>query len=857
MTPTIQSFWKKANFKPNENQEQAILHVDGPLFLTAGPGSGKTAVLVWRTLNLIVFHGIKPDDIFLSTFTEKAAHQLRERLRTLLGIVTNETQVPYDLSKMSLGTVHSICQKLLIDRRFVQGGKRPKAPVLMDELDQYFHLYQRKRWNELLEVGKFTDTEAGNRAFNNFVEGKDVGSRHTAVTSAIKLFNRLSEECVDPKEIRKKIKDPEVKTFLNMYEHYLEKLTSSGAFGSVDFSLLQQKALQQLQLFDGSGKVFKHLIIDEYQDTNTVQERLFFKLAEGNRNICVVGDDDQALYRFRGATVENLVQFPERCQSYLKLKPKRIDLDINYRSRHRIVSQYNSFIEKIDWKREKGNGHYRVHDKIIKPHSSDKNTSVVLSLPAEPSLAYEEIAKLVKKLITTKKVQDPNQIAFLFPSVKNTKAQLCKAALENAGLKVYAPRAGKFLELEESKIIFGLYLLVYGRPKITEEYSYGLKEFNEWMSGCIEAANIIVKADKQLKDFIEDKRTEIDIVLDDYSKLQNYLKRKKIAEDEPFTLQHRRDFSEVAGLSARAKKSLSNFYFERIVKKRIDDGNPFKVRYIVNRTTSLDWSVLDLFYQLNGFKYFRDLYLLAEKGEDEGPVCNLGILTQYLSGFMDKYASVITASFLNDDQFLRTFFLSYVYALFRREESEHEDADDPFPKGRIPFLTIHQAKGLEFPVVVLGNPARKLFSPSKVEELIRDLVPNDENEPLEKIGLFDNMRMFYVALSRPKNLLILPHFKAKGFQLSPVFKTMFEQEDFVRIKDFDINTVPAANETESDLGKNYSFTGDYLYYQKCPRQYMIFKKFGFVPSRSQTMFFGSLVHKTIEDLHYLFIEQRK
>ena len=92
---TIETIWKIARFTPNESQEKAIRHTHGPLFLAAGPGSGKTAVLVWRTLNLIVFHDVQRDEIFLSTFTEKAAFQLRDRLRTLLGIVTNETGIPF------------------------------------------------------------------------------------------------------------------------------------------------------------------------------------------------------------------------------------------------------------------------------------------------------------------------------------------------------------------------------------------------------------------------------------------------------------------------------------------------------------------------------------------------------------------------------------------------------------------------------------------------------------------------------------------------------------------------------------------------------------------------------------------
>ena len=84
---SIEHLWHEADFKPNDNQVAAICHAEGPLYLPAGPGSGKTLVLLWRTLNLIVFHRISPDEIFLSTFTEKAALQLREGLRGLLGIV--------------------------------------------------------------------------------------------------------------------------------------------------------------------------------------------------------------------------------------------------------------------------------------------------------------------------------------------------------------------------------------------------------------------------------------------------------------------------------------------------------------------------------------------------------------------------------------------------------------------------------------------------------------------------------------------------------------------------------------------------------------------------------------------------
>lgn len=125
-TLSLEDLWKASKFKPNDNQDKAIRHTEGPLYLPAGPGSGKTRVLLWRTVNLIVFHDVKPTDLYLSTFTEKAALQLREGLRQYLGAVTNITGTSYDIGNMYVGTVHSLCQRLIADRRLYPNRRAPK-----------------------------------------------------------------------------------------------------------------------------------------------------------------------------------------------------------------------------------------------------------------------------------------------------------------------------------------------------------------------------------------------------------------------------------------------------------------------------------------------------------------------------------------------------------------------------------------------------------------------------------------------------------------------------------------------------------------------------------------------------------
>lgn len=852
---TLNDLWKLYNFTPNPQQEKAIHYVTGPLFLTAGPGSGKTRVLLWRTVNLIVFHDVKPEEIFLSTFTEKAALQLKEGLQALLGIVTNQTGKPYDISKMAIGTVHSICQKLIQDRRFSHDGGRRSAPVLIDELGQYFRLYNRRFWNELLEVAGFPDEETAQRAINIYLDGRNLYSRHDAVTNCIKLFNRFSEECLVPDQVTLN-EEPELEALLKMYQHYLNSLQVNPRVPIVDFALLQQQALQTIESFADSGKVFKHIIIDEYQDTNNIQERIFFALARGNQNICVVGDDDQALYRFRGATVENLVEFEDRCEKYLTRRPYRIDLSINYRSKSHIVEFYKGFMDRSNWRKNTGEGFYRVADKQITAHNQENTPFVVRTRRSNQEDAYDEIANLILQLKTSGKVEDYNQIAFLFPALKsNTRAQGLKDALEALGIPVYAPRAGRFLEVDEARAIYGLFFHIFGRPSHQGSASQGIQEFRIWTLQCMAEAAALMESDAYLATFVQDRQAELSTLLRDYQLLHTFAEKKKWNLEEAFREDMIRPLADISSLSDKARQSLTRRGFLKALQTSIQQRRPFSLQYVINRLGSLDWNILDLFYQLTGFDHFRHMFELAEDGTDEGPICNLGLITQYLSRFNEEYSSIISAKFLQDSGFIHTFFSSFTYALWRRGESEFENTDDPFPKGRIPFLTIHQSKGLEFPVVVLGSLYRKERAPDKAECLIRELL-GKEGEPLDRIAEFDNMRMFYVGLSRAENLLILPDITGRGLHVSEPFKTILAEGSLPLLADFDPAILPEAKLKKQEIGRFYSYTGDYLSYQQCPRSYMIFRKYGFAPSRSLTMFFGSLVHRTIEDLHRLLIHER-
>jgi DNA helicase-2/ATP-dependent DNA helicase PcrA len=714
----------------------------------------------------------------------------------------------------------------------------------MDETEQFLRIHRKSFWVKAAAVGDFKDIDSAISAINIYF-GQHSQSRYKATIELRKFFNRLSEEIIEPKNCS--TSDATLKSLLKIYSFYLQELESDL---STDLSLMQKNALLILAANPASSSVFKHVIVDEYQDTNYVQEQIFFALAKGHKNLCVVGDDDQSLYRFRGAVVENFVDFPARCVKNLGVSPKGINLSINYRSLSPIVKCYSDFIKTVDWKREDGKGYYRIANKKLEAFRKSTVNVVATTENVDIPKACAELALLTETLKKTGRIQDYNQIAFLFPTLHSDKVKEMRKALEARKIEVYAPRAGRFLEVDEAQYVFGLFLKIFGKPTFADDMvGADAYDFNSWLKNSLEKADTLQKSDPNLAEFIKDRKQEIELSQKDYDILAEIIKKQKWDIKADYSLDMGRVFTNSPTLSTKAKKSISSRAFSGRVTRRKAEGRPYTLRYTMRRATTLDWNMLDLFYQLLGFDAFRKMLQLAEGGKDEGPICNLGLITQYLAKYSDHYGAMISGEHLKNEKFLNAFFISYCYSLFRLQESEYEDAEDPFPKGRVPFLTIHQAKGLEFPVVVLGSLLRRKFKEApKIEQIVRALT-NKGGEPLGKISHFDNMRLFYVALSRAQNLLVLANYKSKGATKTEEFKTLLSETPFTVTRQLSLAKIPKAGCNSEDLGKSYSYTSDYLLYKKCPRNYMLFRKYGFVSSRSPTMSFGSLVHRTIEDLH--------
>lgn len=642
----LEEWFDTVHFEPNPAQRRAITHADGPLYLIAGPGSGKTRVLLWRTVNLIVYRNVAPDRIFLSTFTEKAAKQLRDGLANILNRISQETGHHYDMAGLYVGTVHSLCRRLLLDRELSPNRMRTNAPILMDELDQYFFMY-RTFWNRLVAASKLTPTALAGQISELF--GRRRESQHNAVVRLIAIFNRWSEEHLTPERLHSQPGDSLYHLLVDGYGEYLRTLNDSPA--RVDLSLLQVLAYERVIDSPGGGTRFDHIIIDEYQDTNAIQESLFFRLARGSQNLCIVGDDDQSLYRFRGATVENFVSFPKRCERHFGTPPTSIKLEINYRSKPDIVSFYGQFVDAINWSDR--NRMYRQPKTII---ASDHEVGQFVYKAAGASEdVSRDVAQLTKRLLDEKVVEDPSQVAFLFPSLKSVTVERMRCALEEQGLKVYAPRASVFLKNPEPSLMIGMMTEVLGIP---EDHGWrgGYHQYHEWLREVNNSATRTCQKTPELTQFVSHLKEQIAQAVTDYKLLESCLAEQGWElQDSYIPDQHQRTLATCSGLSERCRGILSYNRLAKAARRRIEEGRPYTLSYWLSRATTLSWNVLDLFYRLLGFPPFRAWLDDAETGTDEGPAQNLAYFSQYLSRFLSERGPMLSGREFTNNRFVNSF----------------------------------------------------------------------------------------------------------------------------------------------------------------------------------------------------------
>ena len=289
----------------NEMQKQAILHTEGPLLILAGAGSGKTRVLTHRTAYLIDEMRVNPYHILAITFTNKAAGEMRERIDDIVGFGSESIWV---------STFHSTCVRIL--RRYI------------DRLgyDTNFTIYDADDQKSLMK---------------DICKRLEIDTKQFKEKMFLSVISSAKDELIDPIEFENRAAGDFTKRKQAMvYKEYQQALKANNA---LDFDDLILKTVELFKLdkevLSSYQERFKYIMVDEYQDTNTAQFELIRLLASKYKNLCVVGDDDQSIYKFRGANIYNILNFEKHFPD-----AKVIKLEQNYRSTQNILDAANSVI---------------------------------------------------------------------------------------------------------------------------------------------------------------------------------------------------------------------------------------------------------------------------------------------------------------------------------------------------------------------------------------------------------------------------------------------------------------------------------------------------------------------------------
>ena len=400
----------------DHGQLELVGHLDGPTQGIAGPGTGKTLAVALRGANILLQGRAEPEQLVLCTYSRAAARELRQRFIILSG----GTGCPGDLSQVRIGTIHGLCRRILRSHAR-RAGLRPGFEVLNENdhgrlLAQYFDdvfgpdldLLEREgwRWREPRLV----------------------------IRNARKYFERICDELIDPGELTSSW-DPFHAALGRCYRRYRNLLQYEGC---ADFDHLQQWAAELLEddnIADPIAGGIRHLICDEYQDTSAVQEFILLRLSRSHGNLCVVGDDDQSVYRFRGASVRNLLEFPDRFR-----RCHTVELSVNHRSHPDIVHFYNRWMARVaDWSNPDPNGRAFRHPKRITPHDAAAYPDYPAVIAVEGRDTQDEgrqLADLVRFLKRRRVIAKYDQMALLLHSVKGSAAMGYLDTFERAGIPV-------------------------------------------------------------------------------------------------------------------------------------------------------------------------------------------------------------------------------------------------------------------------------------------------------------------------------------------------------------------------------------------------------------------------------------
>ena len=763
----------KRDISSNEDQKKAILSESNKsLFIVAGPGSGKTTVMVLKILKFLFVDDINPKEILATTFTKKAAEELYSRIlgwgdeikNYLLDNIDDEHFDDIakinriDFNQIKIGTTDSIAEELLRDYKkpgenqamviedFVANSAMIKILIekeryLNKDLTEYLKkITGKKKLDEPSKISKII-LEIKNRIYYNQID-----------------FNHLYHES---------FKNPGLKQALDCILKYEEILRHRN---TIDFAMLEKRFLNHLK--DGYLKSFldnvKILLIDEYQDTNLIQEDIYFTIAKyalkNNGSITVVGDDDQSLYRFRGASVDLFTNYKSRIKQRLNIDVEEINLRTNYRSSENIIQHCNYFAELDD---EYQKARVENKPKIIAPDLKGEQMPILGMFRNNEKMLAKDLSRLINRLVNKgeaniKVLQVFNEEYYKKMNGAINIPHLQKIREENI-------KAGKKIENITIKLDNN-----QGSASDIAVLSFSPKE-SQYRSRSF--LHHLRKDLRELKEPIEMFNPrgidlqDLDVVgvfcglilecIDPESKVQNSDKTiPKLAKHN--MIRWRLKAKEYIKLNPEPHKPVTLMDFVMHWQLR----QPFSENDDSNHKWPENASLMDLAYKLTTW--------IEELQEDVEGIVYLEAITKSITqtGFFNEYHSNI--SFLSrDDE--RNSILEAIWNIFipisTGGVSIDESLLETLPDNRINVLSIHQSKGLEFPLVIVDVGSkfdknkvntRNLRFPkvdkdsTTIEESLSEYTSLDERDRSEQDKLFDDLiRRYFVAFSRAESVLLL------------------------------------------------------------------------------------------------------
>jgi DNA helicase-2/ATP-dependent DNA helicase PcrA len=356
----------------NPDQLDAVAHESGPLLVIAGAGSGKTRVLTHRIAHLI-HNGVHPSKILAITFTNKAASEMRERVGALVGPV---------VKTMWVSTFHSACVRIL----------RANADVL--GYPRQFSIY---------------DSADSNRLTSYVIRDLGLDAKRFTPRGVHAIISLWKNELIDPDEAQRRAQNIFDRKHAEVYAEYQARLLKAGA---MDFDDLLANTVK---LFREHGDIlehyrqrFQHILVDEYQDTNQAQNEMVLLLADGHRNVCVVGDSDQGVYGWRGADLRNILEFEEAFPDVTT-----VILDQNYRSTQTILDAANAVIDNnVERKPKSLWTDSGMGERIVRYHAEDEGdeatwiAGTALQLHADDGTNFREMAVLYRTNAQSRVVEE-------------------------------------------------------------------------------------------------------------------------------------------------------------------------------------------------------------------------------------------------------------------------------------------------------------------------------------------------------------------------------------------------------------------------------------------------------------------